>query len=191
MIGDNVKIMYITGNWAKLKQARNLLEPLGIEVDNLKLDVPEIQADHMEEVAKFKAKWASNELKQAVLVNDNGLIIKALNGFPCVYTHYVQDTIGEAGILKLMEGVEDREACFSQTLAYCEYGGEPVTFTAITKGSIAYEKDGQYGWSWDFIFIPDGKDKVLGCFEDDERLAMWNDDCYYELANYLKGKNVG
>lgn len=184
-----MKITYITGNWAKLKQAKNLLEPLGIEVDNLKLDVPEIQADHMEEVAKFKAKWASNELKQAVLVNDNGLIIKALNGFPCVYTHYVQDTIGEDGILKLMEGIEDREACFSQTLAYCEYGGEPVTFTAITKGRIAYEKDGQYGWSWDFIFIPDGQDKVLGCFEDDIRLNMWNDDCYFELVEYLKGLN--
>ena len=184
-----MKITYITGNWAKLKQAKNLLEPLGIEIDNLKLDVPEIQADHMEEVAKFKAKWASNELKQAVLVNDNGLIIKALKGFPCVYTHYVQDTIGEDGILKLMEGIEDREACFSQTLAYCEYGGEPVTFTAITKGSIAYEKDGQYGWSWDFIFIPEGQDKVLGCFEDDIRLNMWNDDCYFELVEYLKEKN--
>ena len=183
-----MKIMYITSNWAKLKQARNLLEPLGFEVDNLKLDVPEIQADHMEDVAKFKAKWASNELKQAVLVNDNGLMVKALKGFPCVYTHYVEDTIGEDGILKLMEGVEERDACFSQTSAYCEYGGEPVTFTAVTKGRIAYEKDGQYGWSWDFIFIPEGKDKVLACFKDDERLALWNENCYCELAEYLKGR---
>ena len=184
-----MKITFITGNWAKLAQAKKLLEPLGFEVDNLKMDVPEIQADTMEEVAKFKAKWASNELKQDVLVNDNGLMVKALNDFPCVYTHYVQDTIGEDGILKLMEGIEDREACFSQTIAYCKYGEEPITFTAVTKGKIAYEKDGKYGWSWDFIFIPEGKDKVLGCFEDDERLSMWNDNCYYELADYLKGEN--
>lgn len=183
-----MKLIYLTGNWAKIKQAKLLFEPLGIEIDNKKIEVPEIQADHMEEVARYSAKWASDELKENVLANDTGLIIKALNGFPCVYTHYVSDTIGEDGILKLMEGKEDREACFSQTLAYCEYGKEPVTFTSVTKGTIAKKKEGTFGWTWDFIFIPDGKDKALGCFEDEERFAMWNDECYYLLADYLKKK---
>ena len=32
-----------------------------------------------------------------------------------------------------------------------EYGKEPVTFTSYTYGTIAKEKQGQYGWSWDFI----------------------------------------
>ena len=40
-----MKLTYITGNWAKIKQARILFELLGIEVDNLKIEVPELQAD--------------------------------------------------------------------------------------------------------------------------------------------------
>ena len=30
-----MKITYITGNWAKVKSAKQILEPLGIEVDNV------------------------------------------------------------------------------------------------------------------------------------------------------------
>ena len=45
---------------------------------------------------------------------------------------------------------------------------------------------GCYGWSWDKIFIPEGKDQTLACFEDEERLKLWNDTGYMQLAKYLK-----
>lgn len=61
------KITYVTGNWAKIKSARQILEPLGFEIEQIKMDVPEIQNDSVEEVAKFSAKWASDKLKKAVL----------------------------------------------------------------------------------------------------------------------------
>jgi len=109
-----------------------------------------------------------------------------LGGFPGVYTHYADDTIGEAGILKLMEGKENRKARFVECLAYCEYGKEPLCFLSITEGEIAFEKQGQYGWSWDFIFIPKGQSQTLGCFPDEERWPLWNMDGYAKLADYLK-----
>lgn len=183
-----MKITYVTGNWAKLLSAKQILEPLGIEVDNIKMEVPEIQHDSIEEVSKFSAKWASEELKCDVLKNDSGLCIDALNGFPGTYTHYVDDTLGEDGILKLMDGVENRNAHFVESLAYCEYGKEPITFVSITKGTIAKEKQGQYGWSWDFIFIPEGETKTLGCFNDNERFKYWNMSGYPKLTTYLKNK---
>lgn len=183
------KVTYVTGNWAKIASAKQVLEPLGYEVEQIKMDVPEIQSDTTEEIAKFSAKWASDQLKKNIIKNDSGLYIEALNGFPGPYTHYADDTIGEDGILRLLDGVENRNAYFIEVLAYCEYGREPVTFTSITRGTISKEKSGQYGWSWDFIFIPEGIDKTLGNFDNDTRFQYWSTEGYTKLAEYLKDKN--
>lgn len=186
-----MKITLVTGNWAKIAQAKEFLEPKGITVDNVKMDTIEIQADSVEEVAKYSAKWASEELKANVVKNDTGIMIDALDGFPAAYTHYVQDTIGMDGILKLMKGVKNRKAKFVQALAFCEYGKEPVSFVSVTEGEISLKKEGEHGWSWDFIFIPKGKDKTLACFENSERLSLWNDTGYMQLLEYLeKNKKI-
>lgn len=180
------KITYVTGNWAKLKSAQLILEPLGFEIDNIKMNTTEIQADTVEEVAMHSAKEASEKLKCSVLKNDSGIFVDALGGFPGPYTHYVDDKLGEDGLLKLLEGEENRNACFIEAFAYCEYEKEPIVFTSVTKGIIAKEKSGKYGWSWDFIFIPEGKDKTLANFPDEERFKLWNIDAYHKLAEYLK-----
>ena len=181
-------ITYVTGNWAKIDSARQILEPLGYEVDNIKIETPEIQADDVSDVAKYSAKWAANELNKTVLKNDSGLFVKSLNGFPGVYTHFVDDTLGVDGLLKLMEGIEDREAYFKESIAYCEPGKEPIVFEGYTKGRIDTKKSGTYGWSWDFVFIPDGEDKTLGCFPDEERWKYWSLDSYKKLVEYLEKK---
>ena len=123
-----------------------------------------------------------------LLCGSSGLYVDALNGFPGPYTRYVDETIGEDGLLKLLEGEENRKAEFVEVFAYCEYGKEPITFKSVTKGVIAKEKSGKYGWSWDFIFIPVGKDKTLANYNDNERFLLWNTDAYYNLAKYLEEK---
>lgn len=178
------KITYVTGNWSKIMSARNILEPLGFEIDNVKMNTTEIQADTVEEVAMYSAKEASEKLKCSVLKNDTGLYVEALGGFPGPYTHYVDEKLGEDGILKLLDGVDNRNACFIEAFAYCEYGREP-----ITKGKIAKEKSGVYGWSWDFIFIPEGCDKTMGNYPDVERCRLWDTSAYDELVKFLKDKN--
>lgn len=180
------KITYVTQNWAKIYSAKQILEPLGFEIDNIKIETIEIQADDVCDIAKFSSKEASEKLKCSVLKNDTGLYVEALNGFPGPYTHYVDDTLGEDGLLKLLDGVENRNAYFMEALAYCEYGKDPIIFKSITKGKIAKEKSGEYGWSWDFVFIPDGLDKTMANYPDDERFNLWNTDAYKSLAEYLK-----
>lgn len=183
------KITYVTGNWAKVKSAKQILEPLGYTIDNVKMDTIEIQAENVDEVAAYSAKYASQKLKTAVLKNDTGLFIEALNGFPGPYTHYVEDKIGEEKVLKLLENEKNRKAYFIESFAYCEYKKEPVIFRSVTKGHIAKEKSGTYGWGWDFIFIPDGSDKTLANYPDNERFALWDDTAYKELVEYLEKKD--
>lgn len=180
------KITYVTGNWYKIMCARSILEPLGFEVDNIKMETTEIQANNVEDVAMYSAKEASDKLKCDVLKNDTGLYVEALGGFPGPYTHYVDEKLGEDGLLKLLKGVDNRNACFIEAFAYCEYGKDPVVFKSITKGRIATEKSGIYGWSWDFIFIPDGYGKTMGNYPDEERCYIWNTDAYAELVKFLK-----
>ena len=180
------KITYVTGNWYKIMCARSILEPLGFEVDNIKMETTEIQANNVEDVGMYSAKEASDKLKCDVLKNDTGLYVEALGGFPGPYTHYVDEKLGEDGLLKLLKGVDNRNACFIEAFAYCEYGKDPVVFKSITKGRIATEKSGIYGWSWDFIFIPDGYDKTMGNYPDEERCYIWNTDAYAELVKFLK-----
>lgn len=182
------EITYVTGNWAKVASAKQFLEPLGFKINNVKMDTIEIQADTMEEVAKYSAKYASDKLKTSVLKNDSGLVIPALNGFPGPYTKYVEETLGEDGVLKLMENITDRYAYFVESLAYCEYGKEPIVITCKTEGEIALEKSGEYGWSWDFIFIPKGQTKTMGTFKDEDRWDLWNNTAYLKLAEYLNDK---
>lgn len=181
-----MKINYITTNKFKVLVAKEILNPLGIEVEAKSIDCPEIQADTIEEVAKFSSKYASDVLQEDTLKNDSGLIIPALNGFPSAYTKYVEQTIGVDGVLKLMEGIENREAYFVEVLAYTKYGQEPVTFVSKTAGKLAKVKSGEFGWSWDFVFIPNGESKTLGCYPDNERWKFWDNTAYEQLSNYLK-----
>ncbi|MBQ4031709.1 MAG: non-canonical purine NTP pyrophosphatase [Bacilli bacterium] len=180
------KITLVTGNWAKLLNTKNKLKPYGIDVDNIKMETVEIQADTAEEVAAYSAKYAADLLKKDVLKIDSGLYVDCLNGFPGPYTHYCEDTIGNKCLLKMMKGEKNRKAELREALAYCKPGEEPVIFSSTTKGTIALRESGKFGWSWDFVFIPDGKDVTLGHFEDDERMSLWDDTAYNQLGEYLK-----
>lgn len=127
------KITFVTGNWSKILSAKQILEPLGIEVNHVKIKTTEIQADSVEDIAMHSAKEASDKLKCNVLKNDTGLFVEALGGFPGPYTHYVDERIGEDGLLKLLEGIENRNACFIEAFAYCEYGKSPIVFKSLQK----------------------------------------------------------
>ena len=183
------KVILVTGNMKKLISARQFLEPHGIEVDNVKMDTTEIQSDSIEEIAAFSAKEASEKLKCSVLKNDTGFFIEEFGNFPGAYAHQVMDTIGTEGILKLMRGVKNRKAYYREAFAYCEYGKEPVVFTAITKGRIATRKSGKYGLKIDPIFIPDGYTKTMAHYSDDKRFNTWNTKVFDEIADYIKKNN--
>lgn len=184
-----MQITYVTGNKYKIELAERILNPLGVQILQKKIYCPEIQDDKIENVSKFSARYAANELNVPVIKNDSGLVIEALNGFPGPYTAYVEDTLTEEGILKLMDNIENRKACFIEVISYCEPNKEPVSFISKTEGEISLEKRGEFGWSYDRIFIPKGETKTLAQFNDDERWKFWTDDAYLQLRAFLQNDN--
>jgi len=151
------KIVFVTGNAGKFSEIKEILNSVGIEAIQNKGDYPEIQADDLEPIAAASAKAAADDLGIPVLVDDSGIFIQALNGFPGPYSRFVEDHLGNPRILKLMENETNRDAFFKTTIAFCEPGKKPITFSGIVEGKIAFEERGDDGFGFDPIFDYNGK----------------------------------
>ncbi len=149
-------LLFITGNKGKFIEAKTLLGEFGIEVEQADLDIIEPQAETLEEVVEECAREALRIAKRSFIIEDSGLFVNALNGFPGVYSSYVYRKIGCEGILKLLAGSADRSAYFMAVLAYGEPRGEIRIFTGRVDGTIATETRGKSGFGYDPLFIPLG-----------------------------------
>lgn len=181
-----VELVYVTGNKSKVAAAKVCMEPLGIKIIQKDLDIPEIQADTNEEVAMEASKLASSILKMDCVKNDGGLIIPALNGFPGPYTKYVEQTLGENGIISLMKGIKNREAYWIEAWGYTEYGKDPVVFIGKFEGTISEFVEGENGYGYDKIFIPKGETHTMACMSDEDRLKFWCSDAHVKLLEHIK-----
>jgi XTP/dITP diphosphohydrolase len=147
----NRKIWFGTNNKGKLEEVKAILTPYKITTKHLPMDKVEIQAETLEEVVRYCLETL--EFKRPLVIEDSGLFIESLNGFPGPYSRYVLDTINLPGILKLLKEVENREACFRSVIGFKEDTTIKV-FKGCTCGKIAFEERGFSGFGYDPIFIP-------------------------------------
>lgn len=169
----------------KFLVAKNAVKGLPVELEQLKLETPELQDMNVCEVAKFSARWAADKLQRPVMLNDAGFFIVALKGFPGVFAAYADKTISTEGIMKLMEGVKDRRAYFVEATAYCEPGKEAIVETDELHGTIADKPSGEHGWFTDMFFIPEGKDKTMAHWDDKERIHLWPHGNWRRIAERI------
>jgi XTP/dITP diphosphohydrolase len=163
------ELFFITSNTGKVQEATEKLRPLGFSVMQKDLGYPEVQADSLEEVATWGVSNVQERFDSPFILEDAGLFIDDLQGFPGVYSKYVFFTIGLGGILKLLEGVEKRGAVFRSVYAYSEPGKKPLLIIGECKGIISMRKQGTHGFGYDPIFIPDGAKKTFGDMSVEEK----------------------
>ncbi|MGB9175342.1 MAG: RdgB/HAM1 family non-canonical purine NTP pyrophosphatase [Methanoregula sp.] len=140
----------VTSNAGKVAEVAAFFGGL-LEVDHLALEIPEPRSNDIAEIAREKVRYAYSELNTPLLVDDTGFFIDALNGFPGPYAAYILNSIGNAGILKLMDGISDRDARFTTGIAYADERGIEV-FTGTLEGKIALCPRGNNGFGYDPIF---------------------------------------
>ena len=155
-------IFFASSNEHKFSEAKDILSKFGIKLQFLKSHLEEIQSDNMEEIAQHKANQAFSLCKKPVIIEDDGLFIKSLKGFPGPYSSFVFDTIGNKGILKLVS--KDRAASFMSVIAYCEKEDDVMLFDASVPGKISKRTHG-IKWGYDPIFIPEGQTKTYSQLE--------------------------
>jgi XTP/dITP diphosphohydrolase len=152
-----MKIFFITGNHGKFSEIKQKLGHLNIEIVKENIGYPEIQADTLEDVAKYGVDDIRKRFNDIFIIEDAGIFIKALDGFPGVYSKFVHSTIGCNGIIKLMSKIKDRSAIFRSIYGYSEPDFDPIFFVGECCGKISESEKGKGGFGYDPIFIPDGE----------------------------------
>ena len=160
-----MRVLFVTGNQNKVTEASDILSPLGFVIEQLLIegqapDLIEPQAEGIEEIAISKLEQAvsltmGTEFEnEALLVEDSGLFIDSLSGFPGPYSSFVHKTIGLPGVLSLMSGETNRRAEF-RAVAALSFQGNMLTSTGICRGFISEKITGDSGFGYDPIFIPE------------------------------------
>lgn len=178
------RVRIATGNPGKLREFRELLTPLGIEVLSMQelgnIEIVE-DGDTFEANAIKKAQTIADLTGEAVLADDSGIAVDHLDGAPGVYSaRYAgaegdaQDAANNTKLLNVMQDVPvgKRQARFVCALALCRPGHPPVTFEATFEGSIGYENKGDNGFGYDSIFIVQGDTRHSAELSPDEKNAI-------------------
>ena len=153
------KIVFATNNANKLREAAEILAPLGIEVVSQReagADCePEENGTTFAENAMIKAKAVYDIVKIPVFADDSGLCVDALDGRPGVYSaRYAPKGQKCTKLLDEMKGIPDdkRIASFQCVIAYID---EKCSFTVNGGciGKIGYEEKGINGFGYDPVFV--------------------------------------
>ncbi len=149
-------VFFVTGNIHKFNEACQVFGTFGISTVMMKrINVVEAQFETIEEIAERSALEAVQKTHLPVFVEDAGLFIKALNGFPGPYSSYVFRTIGNKAILKLMHRLRNRNATFRSAIAYSEPRmKKAIVFVGKVDGELLKKERGARGFGFDPIFQP-------------------------------------
>src|SRR3712207_1054512 len=110
------EIVFVTTNKGKIASAQRELS--GIKVLPYNAELIEPRSDDIREIARQKVIQAYKIVGKPCIALDSGFFVDELNGFPKAYVNHMLDTIGIRGLLKLMEGVINRNCKFKSCLAY-------------------------------------------------------------------------
>ncbi|MDE1869540.1 MAG: hypothetical protein KGH71_00960 [Candidatus Micrarchaeota archaeon] len=180
------ELLFITTNEWKVGFANRRLNKYGIKVKRHSARLIEPQEIDARDVAVHKAQQILASMKKPFIVEDTGLYVKALSGFPGAFIKPILDTIGDAKFLELMRGQKRRDATIRSILVYGNpKRGELKVFTGECPGRLAlYPKGKLYnGWTLSKIFIPYKKNKTLAQLNKAEYLdfiSMLEKNDHYE-----------
>jgi XTP/dITP diphosphohydrolase len=110
--------------------------------------------------------------RRALIVEDAGLFVDSLHGFPGPFSSHAYKTLGIGGLLRLLEGSRSRRASFKSAVAYCVPSGEPRVFEGLVTGSISRSPSGENGFGFDPVFVPAGSRRSMGQLSLEEKCAV-------------------
>ncbi len=150
-------IYLITSNPWKVESFNNILAQY-----NLPISIEMLNAEYTENKDLWTTQWVvldgakvcAEKYQKPVLVQDSGLFINALNGFPWVNTKFALNRIGNQWIIKLMQWAEDRSCSWNFSLGYCEPGQNPISFDEELLGIVSNTELWSDWFGFDPIFIP-------------------------------------
>jgi len=191
------EIIFVTHNQGKIASAKKSLKDVNFKVYEYEVEEP--RSDDIKYISKYKVKEAYKIVNKPCISLDCGFWIDELDGFPRAFVNFTLDTIGIEGLLKLMEGKENRSCRFTECLSYYD-GKEVYQFMGKHEGILTDKKlgtDTDKKWSdlW-YVFKPVGYEKTLAQMNDEERKYRSEHrnktnsvDAFSEFAKWYKENN--
>ena len=172
------EIVLSTDNINKLREIREILEDLDIkiygksDIEGLNFEVIE-DGDTLYDNALKKASAMAERVDFAVLADDTGLFVKALDGEPGVhsarYASEHDDKKNREKLLNNLKDKEDRSAYFKTEIILIDEDKNIIPIEGVCPGKISLEERGDNGFGYDSIFIPDGFDKTFAEMSHEEK----------------------
>ena len=134
----------VTSNEGKASEFHAALDRLPWRVERVAMEYQEVQAEQ-------------GTVKPPFVLEDAGLFVDVLDGFPGVYSAYVYRAVGCDGILRLMEGRDDRKARFESRIALVLQTGPIEVLQGVCIGTVPIEARGTGGFGFDPVFVPEGE----------------------------------
>ena len=163
------KILIGTHNIGKFKEIAYLLPKKYKKISPLELKIksPKETGNSFKSNAKLKVKFFSKFVDYAVISDDSGLCIKALNNRPGIFSARLAKKHGSfykamKFILKKLKNKKNRSAFFKCSLSYKNEKGKITTVQGNLSGKISMQIKGKKGFGYDPIFIPKGEVVTFG-----------------------------
>lgn len=150
-------LLFVTGSDDKLREAEEIL---GGPLERVSLELPEVQAGTVEEVAREKCREALRRLGRPCVVEDSGLELEAWGGMPGPFVKWFEKKSGLSVLCRALDGFENRAATAICSLAFASRDRELVVVGKV-EGAIARDPRGERGFGWDAIFIPRGEARTF------------------------------
>jgi len=178
-----MKILFITGNPNKLKEAKEIMS----EIEGCEIDLQEIQELDTKKIIEEKLNEAIKQKPRTeLIVEDQSLTIDGMNGLPGPLIKWFIKDLGVDGLYKLALKMGNQKVLAKTTIGYCDNVGSTHFFEATIKGKIVSPR-GDDGWDWDLIFQPEGYNKTFAemTMEQKNELSM-RKMALEKLKEYLK-----
>jgi len=150
------RIRFVTTNPGKVREATAYFDGIA-PLEQFDYDYEEIQSDSLAPIVERGAREASDACpgEDPVIVDDSGLFVDSLEGFPGPYSSFVDHTIGHERVWELVEAASNRSAAFRCVVGYADSEGVTVFEGAVRGQIVAPRGDGGFGY--DPIFEHDGQ----------------------------------
>ncbi len=174
-----MQIILASNNADKLREVGEILAPLGIEVISqaqagCRFEAVEDGATFAEN-ARIKARAAVEATGRPCVADDSGLEVNAMDGGPGIYSsRFCGDRGYRETCREIMRIVDadpggDRGARFRCAVACCFPGGDKIDCEGVVEGSIGHVYEGEHGFGYDPIFVPEGFERSMACLTDEEK----------------------
>src|SRR5271165_3143256 len=150
-----MRLRFLSGNVHKIREAVAIMEPIGINVIPLEIKLEELQTPDTEAIVRDKIAKAFHRIGHPLFVEQTGLFIDKLNGFPGGLTQVFWDKLDADRVSELFGQGPVTGVTARTIIGYCD-GRSIHCFSGEVRGRIAPEPRGDRAFQWDCVFIPDG-----------------------------------